>query len=519
MDDLLRQIVGYGRGIWSYRWWGLLFAWITGVSAAVGVYLIPDKYEATARIYVDTQSVLAPLMAGLAIPTNVNQQVAMLSKTLISRPNVEKLIRMADLDLKDNTAPQRDRLIEDVIKRLKIQSAGRDNLYTLSFMDERPERAKRVVQSFLSIFVESGLGDKRKDADTARRFIEEQIKNYAEKLDESEVRLKEFKLKNLDLMAEAGKDSVSQMGDITARLAQARLDLKEAENSRDAIKRQLSGEGAIPGTDGNANEPDVSVPELDGRIDALRRQLDELLRRYTENHPDVKGTRSVISSLETQRDEEVKARKAKALTDHSNTGNTLNPLSQQLTVAVTEAEATVASLKTRVAEYEARLAQARAYMRMGPQREQEFAQLNRDYEITKRNYDALVARRESASISVEMDSANGLAEFRLIDPPSSPTKPSAPNRAVLMPGAGIASLLAGIALSLLLSQIRPVFYDGRSLREVTGLPLLGSVSLIPNMNRQRKEKRGQFFFAGGVAAYGMLFGLLTLSVIFLGSPF
>src|SRR5437867_4201180 len=99
MDDLIRRLVAYARGAWRFRWWGLLAAWIAGVAGAVVVYVLPDKYEANARIYVDTQSVLAPLMSGLTVPSDINQQVTMLSKTLISRPNVEKLIRMADLDL------------------------------------------------------------------------------------------------------------------------------------------------------------------------------------------------------------------------------------------------------------------------------------------------------------------------------------------------------------------------------------------------------------------------------------
>lgn len=518
MDDLLRQLVGYARGIWTYRWWGLLTAWIVGLGGAVGVYLLPDKYEASARIYVDTQSVLAPLMRGLAVPADVNQQVAMLSKTLISRPNVEKLIRMADLDLAAQSKTQREELITDVTNRLKIGAAGRDNLYTLAFLDEKPERAKRVVQSFVSMFVESGLGDKRKDTDAARRFIEEQIKNYAQKLDEAEARVKEFKLKNLVLMGDSGKDSIGQLSQLNAQLAQARLELREAENSRDAIKRQIEGEDPMQSDSQGGADTAGAVPELDGRIDALKRQLDELLRRYTENHPDVKGTRSVLASLEKQREEEISARRAKAPTGVSGAASA-NPVYQQLRVSLTEAEATIASLRTRVAEFEARANQARNLIKMGPQLEQEFAQLNRDYEINKRNYDELVSRRESANISVEMDSSSGMAEFRLIDPPNVPTKPSAPNRSVLMPAVGVGALLLGMALALLLSQLRPTFYDGRALREVSGLPILGSISLLSNPANQRKERRRGIFFAGGLAAYGGLFAGLTLIVMLFGRPF
>ncbi len=77
----------------------MALAWIVGVVAGLVIYQMPDKYESSARVYVDTQLVLRPLMAGLAVQPNIDQQIAMLSRTLISRPNVEKLINMADLDL------------------------------------------------------------------------------------------------------------------------------------------------------------------------------------------------------------------------------------------------------------------------------------------------------------------------------------------------------------------------------------------------------------------------------------
>jgi polysaccharide chain length determinant protein (PEP-CTERM system associated) len=161
----------------------------------------------------------------------------------------------------------------------------------------------------------------------------------------------------------------------------------------------------------------------------------------------------------------------------------------------------VASLQARVGEYEKRLADLRASAELLPKIEAEMAQLNRDYEVHKRNYETLVQRRESANISVEMDAQSGIGEFRVIDPPSLPTKPAAPNRALLMLLASVAALGAGMVLTFLISQLRPTFADGRTLREVTGIPVLGSVSLLPDPRRERKERRGRYAFAGGLAGY------------------
>lgn len=511
MDELIRQLTMLLRGVWQRRWLGLAVAWVVGIAGTAVVMGLPDKFEASARIYVDTQSVLKPLMSGLAVQPNIDQQIGILSRTLISRPNMEKLIRMADLDLRVKTKEDKDRLIDDLTKSLAIRGTGRDNLFTLSFSDSDPAKAKRVVQSLVSIFVESGMGDKRKDADSARKFIEDQIQVYEQKLEEAEARVKEFKLKNMAVVS-GGKDYFSRMGEAAAALNQARLELREAENSRDALKRQLTGEDPmlLPQTPDTTSG--VSIPEIDGRIDALKRQLDTMLQRYTEQHPDVVGTKRVIEQLEEQKREEIKARKKGG--PQASPANA-NPVYQQLKVTLAEAEANVASLRARVGEYEARYNQLKEAARMLPQVEAELAQLNRDYDVHKKNYEALVARRESAAMSGEMEAASAIADFRLIDPPRVSPKPVAPNRLLLLPLVLVASLGAGFAASFVMSQIRPTFHDMRSLREVTGLPVLGGVSMIMSEERQLRERRGLLRFwsglAGLVAALGGALAFLLLT--------
>ena len=509
MEELVSQITGYLRGMWRFRWWGLALAWIVGIVAGVVIYKMPDKYESSARVFVDTQSVLRPLMAGLAVQPNVDQQIAMLSRTLISRPNVEKLITMADLDLGLNTPADREALISRLSGDLRIGSAQRSNLFTLSYADTRPERAQRVVQSLLSLFVESGLGSKRQDADSARRFIEEQIRSYEQKLSEAENRVKEFRLRNMGLLGDGAQDYVSQIGSMAGQLQQAQLELREAENGRDSLQRQLVGEDPVllPQTPPSSA---VSIPEIDGRIDTLKRNLDELLLRYTDQHPDVVGTRRLLEELESQKRTQIESMQAMGGSQFGALDS--NPVYQQMKLALVQAESRVASLRVRVAEYQSRLEQLRERVRMVPEVEAELAQLNRDYSVNKSNYDALVARRESASIAVDMNTQTGVADFRVIDPPTLATKPSAPNRMLLIPLAGLAGLAAGFALTFLISQLRPAFSDPRSLREVTGLPVLGTVSMLRTPERAASRRRGLFAFGLGLAAYAGAFAAAAVAL-------
>ena len=225
MEELIAQVVTIAKGMWRFRWPSLAVAWLVAIIGVVIVFRVPDKYEATARIYVDTQSILKPLMAGLAIQPNVEQQVVMLSRTLISRPNMEKLVRMADLDLKSESKAQQDAVVTSLMSTLEIKNAGRDNLYSLSYRDADPAKAQKVVQSLLSIFVESSLGTSRKDTQTAKAFLDDQIKSYEAKLEEAEAKLKAFKLRNIDLEMTEGRDSASKLGELAEQLRQAKLEL------------------------------------------------------------------------------------------------------------------------------------------------------------------------------------------------------------------------------------------------------------------------------------------------------
>lgn len=510
MEELVSQLIVYLRGMWRFRWWGLALAWIIGIVGTAVVATMPDKYESTARIYVDTQSLLRPLMSGLAVQPNVDQQVAVLSRTLISRPNIEKLITMADLDHEARNPEEREAMIAMLGKELQIRSTGRDNLFTLAYADTRPERAQRVVQSLVSLFVESGLGRKQQDTESARRFLDEQIAGYEKKLADAENRLKDFRLRNMGLLGDGGSDYVSQIAALSKAAKAARLELREAENSRDSMRRQLVGEEPVLLPEASSTIG-VSIPEIDGRIDTLKRNLDEMLLRYTEQHPDVSGTRRVIEELEAQKLEQVQAMRAAGGGSQFGSLNS-NPVFQQMKLALAESEARVASLMARVAEYDERLAGLRASAERLPEIEAEMAQLNRDYAVHKQNYDSLVQRREQANISVDMGARAGVADFRVIDPPALPTSPSQPNRMVLIPIIGLLGLGAGFALTFLISQLRPAFTDGRVLREVLGLPVLGTVSMLSTPQRVRERSRGLMIFGTSVVLFVAAMAAATMAI-------
>jgi polysaccharide chain length determinant protein (PEP-CTERM system associated) len=479
----LRQLVSIHRGQ------VVLIAWLAWLAGAVMLMLVPQRHEASASIFVNTQTVLKPMMVGLTYQPDIDLQVRMLARTLISRPNVGRLVELPDL------APlfagqDKEGVVNRLMERIRIAAGDRGNLYTISYREPDAERARRVVAGLVSIFVGSGTDDKRRDTAEAGRFIDEQILATETKLVEAETRLKDFKVRHFGLSGVNDKDHFARLSSLSDEVGRIRTQLQAAERSRDTLKRELAAEDphmpadTMPGTgmSGVAARQQLPSGERMARIEALRRQLDELRRRYTELAPDVAAVRQLLEQAEAEQAgvpppslTDSRAGRAPGAAATAGSAPT-SPIYQKLRVSVAEAEAQVASLQAQLVAQQQRLAEARAVAGQMPHTEAELAQLNRDYDVVRKNYEQLVARRESAALGLRLDESAPLADFRVIEPPRVTPRPVFPARLHL----GLALVVAVVFTAVLSAGIRqavsPRVIDRRDLASMApGRPLLGCV--------------------------------------------
>jgi polysaccharide chain length determinant protein (PEP-CTERM system associated) len=255
----------------------------------------------------------------------------------------------------------------------------------------------------------------------------------------------------------------------------------------------------------------LATPEIDSRIEGLKRNLDALQQRYTDQHPDVVNTKRLIKDLEDQKKKEVADLQKAALNNPAAAGGRGDSLAnQELARVLATKEVEVASLRARVDELQGRYTQAQGAIKMAPQLEAEFAQLNRDYDVIKKNYEEMVARRESASLSTDLDNTSGVADFRIIDPPRASSKPVAPNRLMLLAAGLVVAVLAGLVTAFAASQVRPVFHDLSELRQRLEMPILGVVSRQETPEDRRRARVDLLRFG---AASGGLAGVYALGLI------
>lgn len=498
MQDAISQIASHVLAVWRRRWAALGLAWVFALIGWAYVWQMPEAYVANARVYVDTNTVLRPLMRGLTVAPDVKQRISMMSRTLLSRPNLEKLARMTDLDLQVTTEAQKEAMISRLDDAISLRGTrGNSSLYSISVTHRDREMARRVAQSLITVFIETSVSDKRDDSTGAESFLHDQIQESEKRLVLAESRLAEFKQRHVDVLPGKDDDYYSNLQRARTQLDAAELELREVENRQLELERQIKGEDPVfisSSSIGGAEDP------LNARIQALQIQRDTLLSRYTSKHPDVVRTQGLIDELSLELEE----RYAQMRNQPGMISGALasSPVYQGMRTMLAETEAQAAELRVRVEEYRNRVDQLGAKLSRVPEVEAELKQLNRDYRVLANQHQEMLERRESARLAGDVQNNAGDLNFRVIDPPFVPIKPSKPNKALLNAGVLVVALGGGVAAALLLTLLFPIVTDARMLVEATGLPLLGSVT----WNKSAEDVReGRIQLAGFAAcAIGLL---------------
>jgi polysaccharide chain length determinant protein (PEP-CTERM system associated) len=505
MYEQVQVVRSLMRMAWLYRWVGLAVAIVVCALGWLGVQVMPDQYKVNAKVYLDSRSMLRPLLRGIAFESgSLANTTMLLSRTLLTRPNLEEVARRTDLDLGTKTPEEFDKLITDLAKDISIAGTTRDNIYDIQYSHTTPKVAKAVVDELLNTFMESTLGNTRRETAVTQKFLEEQIAAYEKRLLEAEDRLKQFKQRNVGIMPGSQGGYFSRLEAAHTQLKEAQLQLQEAMTTRDQIKQQAASApsqvedpfGAdMFGDEGGAGgiESDPQVAYFDGKIQELEGRIDELLVGFTEKHPDIVGMRKMIENLEAKKAEKIAeleklAAEAPPAAEDDFGGFGANPFKQQLQMQAAQADANVAALQTRVAEYENRVKELERRVDTVPEVEAELQRLNRDYSINKSQYDELLKRRELAYMAQEADQSEDDVKVKIIEPPRVPLLPTGPNRLLFASIVLVIGLGAGAGLSFVLSQLNPSVVDVPELKELSGLPVIGVISMTSSpMHRQQRR--------------------------------
>jgi polysaccharide chain length determinant protein (PEP-CTERM system associated) len=512
MKDQLEALLNVVMSAWRFRWTGLLVA--VGVCAVGGaaVLLYPGKYESQAEIYVDSRSVLRPLLKGLAVTDQTADDSDVVREALLARPTLDRVAQETGLYARAKGALAADKLLVDLYKEITIHGDGSTGLYTIAYDDANAKMAQAVVKALLETFVANSIGATRSDARDAEAFLAQQVASYEQRLSQSEQKLADFKKHNIDLMPNSGADYFGRLQQALSQRDKLRMDLAVAVDRRDALRSKIASD-APPGGGARQMPSDREIQAaeaLDARIRREQVKLSTLLENYTDKYPSVVSERALIQRLESERRTRFGSVRMTDAMQPANSLAAVDPVVQDLQVELNKADLQVTTLQAQSKQIDDQIAQLQKTVTVGPEIEAELARLTRDYGVNKAEYDALLQRLEAARISNEADRSEEL-RFKILEPPRVPLRPYKPNKRVLLAAVLLLALMAGAAVGVLRALMHPVFYTKAALASSLKLPVIGRVSQTFTTAESAVRRRRSLAYGSAVA---LMFIIVMLLAVF-----
>jgi polysaccharide chain length determinant protein (PEP-CTERM system associated) len=498
MTPALDHVFDEVRGAWRFRWVALITAFVVALIGWAVVFALPDRYEADARVFVDTRTGLKPALQGLTIDQSVDAQINYVRQSLLEGPQLEQIAKNAGVlpgTMTDERA--RSKVLNALSDRivLGVFSAGNQGderstagtIYTFHYTDGERARGLRVVESLLNTFVEETLGGKRESSQHAQQFLETQIKDYEQRLSTAEDRLAAFKKKNVGLMPSDQGGYFAQLQKEVDAAKKAEADLSVAMSRREELAKQLHSDSVVSAASGAAASGGRGGGGSDtlSRIQEAQARLDELLLKYTDKHPDVIATRATLAELKQRRATELANLQRGDASAIASSGAGNNPVYQSMQLELNKVDVEIAALRREMAQHQGTVADLRQRLNSAPQVEAEYQQLNRDYDVNKAQYTALLESYQKARLGERADNA-GSVRFEIVLPPTSPLIPVWPKRTLFLGLIWLAAICVGGAVAYGLHTLRPILSSVRAVNELTAFPVLGVVSIaFPTAQRKK----------------------------------
>jgi polysaccharide chain length determinant protein (PEP-CTERM system associated) len=494
MAGLYDELLVLLHGIWSRRWIALAVAWGVCMLGWLGVALIPNSYQSKARVYVNTQSLLEDKIGITQVQSQ--QDLDRVRSTLASAENLEKVVR--DTDLSQSVSGPRDiaAKITKLRENITVMAQADPSMIDISAISAdsslsdgaNARIAQQVVQKLIDIFQEENLSGDRNQTKQSLAFLDQQIAARGKQLEAADQRRVEFAQRYIGLLPGAG--SISQRMDAArAEISNIDSQLVQAQSALSAMNGQLAGTPAtLPGTTATGGVSPLA--QAQSNLASMR------ARGWTASHPDVIAAQREVDAL----------RKAGGGAAAA-AGSTPNPAYLSIKSMQADRAATVQALSTRKAQLQGDLNTMMSKQVNEPGVASEQEKIESDYAALKAQYDKLAADREEIRLRGDVKTETGSVQFRVIQPPSTPTAPSAPNRPLLLLGVLIVGVGAGVGVAFALGQLKGTFPTAARLEKAIGLPVAGSISQTVSAAQVAIDRQRMKWFAGasgGLAAVCLL---------------
>jgi succinoglycan biosynthesis transport protein ExoP len=504
------------------RRWYFLLPFFVGWLAVWGMsWFMPSVYRSGTLILVEQPTMSRDLIPSTAA-SDLQDRLDSIQQQIRSRTRLLRVIDHLNLYPRQRAGHvSEDVLVDQMNKDLDIElvrAPGKDELtsFNIYFSADNPYTAQQVTTELTNILISENLEAGIQNSANLNTFLDSQLEEARKTLADQEQKVREFKDRYLGELPTQLQSNLQILSGLQSQLQAEDDALGRAKQQNVYFQSMLSqyrtslGESQKPGQPGP-----VGLPGIDQTLDRLRAQLADLSSRYTDQYPDVRKVREQIAKTEKMRQQMVADIKAKAADPQAagdsssssdlgirETGPLMEVESQLKAnqIEIANRQHAIAELQGKIDEYQSRLNRA-------PTREQELADLTRDYDQSRANYDSLLARRNQSELATNLNKSQEGEHFRMIDPPSLPTKPFSPNRFKM----SLTGLFAGMIIGAI-AVLGGEFLDDRVYEEADFKKLLPAdvMAEIPPLPTVEEETQQRSRFLLESVAAGVL-SLITLA--------
>ena len=484
------QVQDYIEIIKRRALWILVPALLVSLATYLYVRTLPNVYLSETVILVEAPKIPVEYVRSTA--SAIQNLLSTISQQIMSRTRLEKIIIENNLYLEKRKRLPMEDVVEGMRKEIdlkvtKVEGRSADS-FTLSYETYSPEIAQRVTSQLASLYIEENLKNREEQTEDVTQFLDSQLKETETKLNQLEIRLGEFKSRNMGALPEQENANIAVLNGLQQQL-QANIDstnrLEDQKTYQNRLLSELRSLGNLAKSRrsdaSSASKATQSLPNgPQSELEGLKTQRDILLSRYTKDHPDVRKLELQIAQLErtipTTRETPLQnglpdansgAAVAQPDLESAQIKNQIEVLDQQLKRGLIEQQ----RIRAQIGSYQVRVDSS-------PRVEQQQKEISRDYDITKQHYQTLLSKRNDAAMATNLEKRQKGEQFRIIDPASFPEKPTKPDRLRLNLFGLLAGLAIGIGIALSLELADESIRSEHELARLTSLPVLASIPVI-----------------------------------------
>lgn len=504
------------------RHWYFLVPLFVGWLMVWGIsWLLPSVYRSGTLILVEQPTVPSQYVVPNIAADNLQDRLQSITQQILSRTRLMRIIESQNLYAERRNRSRSDEVIEQMRKDIDIELVhDRDQLtaFNVYYSSRDPHVAQQVTRELTGLFISENLEARQEQSESTTQFLESHLEEARKSLSEQEEKIRQFKDEHLGDLPGQLQSNLQILGGLQAQLGGEQDALNRARQ-QNVYLESLLGQYRSVQRSKSVDNVSMGLPALEEELDRLRARLADLRSHYTDLHPDVRKVKEQIAEAEKMKVHITAEFKDKASASATSDDSTISPrnhieiremspmaeLESQLKVnriEIANREGSLEELKRKIADYQGRLNRE-------PVREQQLADLTRNYDQSRSNYDTLLKKKNDSELATSLERRQQGEHFRILDPPSLPVKPHYPDRFKLS-AVGLAfGLLLGAVVSVGAEMIDDRLHSEKDLKEL--LPV-GVISEIPNITTAREEDKQRKFALLGLAATCLEFVLILTGI-------